>query len=206
MKNLQQYVGRKVKGIKYYSGEYDLPTYVPVMDKHVGCEGIITAYRGSDHSFRIDFESPEKDYWYYPVDLILLQLEGELVGYLLPTDEKYLKIIAGLTSRPVKDLEDLVKEGKHFILNSYVGEIISRYDLLDKCTPVYKPVEVKLPKINGYEGEDIGDYLQYGCAKISKKWFEETENSYITSLELNSHVRINSKQINLIREYLKFNK
>lgn len=207
MKNLNQYIGRKVKGVSFTSEQYRGIAFNSRMNAHIGCEGVIQDYCEDDNSFKIDFESPVKDYWYYPAEVILPQLERELVGYLINTDdEKYVKIIAGLVVYSVKDLLEVVEGGVHFTPNSHVGEIVAKYDLLDKCTPVYKSNTVELPKINGYEGEDKGDYLQYGCAKISKKWFEETENRYITSLVLNSHVRISSKQMEEIREYLKFTK
>ena len=207
MKNLKQYVGRKVNGVSFTSGQYRGIAFNSRMNVHIGCEGVITDYDISQNIFRIDFESPVKDFWHYPVEVILPQLEEELVGYLINTDdEKYVKIIAGLVVYSVKDLLEVVEEGVHFTPNSHVGKIVAKYDLLDKFTPVYKSDIVELPKINGYEGEDKGDYLQYGCAKISKKWFEETENRYITSLVLNSHVRISSKQMEEIREYLKFTK
>lgn len=204
MKNLEQYVGRKVKGVKFDSKQYNKATFVFLenMEKFVGEEGVISEYYKEENSFRIDFKSPIKDYWYYPAEVILPQLEGELIGYLINIDEKYVKIIAGLANHSVESLLELTSEGVHFTPKSYIGEIVAKYDLLDKCTPVYKTVEVKLPKINGYEGEDKGDYLQYGCAKLLKSWSEKSENRYITSLELDSHVRIESKQISLIREYL----
>ena len=96
MKNLNQYVGRTVKGVKFNSNQYRDTTYVPGMDKHVGHEGIIAAYKKSDHSFRVEFETPVKDYWFYPVEVILPQLEGELIGYTI-NDEKYAKIISKTT-------------------------------------------------------------------------------------------------------------
>ena len=206
MKNLNQYVGRKAKGIKFCSEEYSHITYTPGMDKHVGYEGVITAYKESDHSFRIDFESPVKDYWYYPVELILPQLEGELIGYLINIDEKYIKIIAGLANHSVESLLELTSEGVHFTPKSYIGEIVAKYDLLDKCTPVYKPAKVELPKIKGYEGEDKGDYIQYGCAKLLKSWFEKSENRSISSLELSSGVRIDIEEIDAISKYLESKK
>ena len=205
MKNLNQYVGRTVKGVKFNLGQYNDIFYALGMDKYVGHEGVIVAYKESDHSFRVEFETPEKDYWFYPVEVILPQLEGEIVGYTI-NDKKYAKIIPGLTNNSVECLLKLTSEGVHFTPNSYIGEIVAKYDLLDKCTPVYKTVEVKLPKINGYNGEDKGDYIQYGCAQLLKSWFEKSENRSISSLELSSGVRIESKQMEEIRKYLESKK
>ena len=205
MKNLNQYVGRTVKGVKFNSNQYRDTTYVPGMDKHVGHEGIIAAYKKSDHSFRVEFETPVMDYWFYPAEVILPQLEGELIGYII-NDEKYAKIIAGLTNNSVKCLLKLTSEGVHFTPKSYIGEIVVEYDLLDKCTPVFKQAEITLPKINGYNGEDKGDYIQYGCAQLLKSWFEKSENRSISSLELSSGVRIDIEEMDAIRKYLKSKK
>ena len=202
MKNLEQYVGRKVKGVSFNSKQYRWIAFNYNMNAYIGCEGVIKEYCKEGNSFRIDFESPVKDFWYYPVEVILPQLEEELIGYLINDDEKHQKIIAGLVGISVENLLKLTEEGVHFTSYSYIGDIVTKYDLLDKCTPVYKPIEVKLPKINGYDGEDKGDYLQYGCAKLLKSWFEKSENRYISTLNLDSHVIISSRQTEAIREYL----
>ena len=205
MKNLNQYVGDKVKGVKFNSGQYRDIAYALGMDKYAGHEGVITEYSKTNNSFKIEFETPVKDYWFYPAEVILPQLERELIGYTV-NDEKYAKIIAGLTNNSVKDLLRLTSEGVHFTPKSYIGEIVVEYDLLDKCTPVFKQAEITLPKINGYEGEDKGDYIQYGCAQLLKSWFEKSENRSISFLELNSGIRIDIEEIDAIREYLKSKK
>ena len=202
MENLKQYVGRNVNGVSFESRAYRDVAFAPSMKNYIGVEGTIAEYCADNNTFRIEYTSPCKDFWYYPVEVILPQLEEELIGYLINIDEKYVKIIAGLANHSVESLLELTSEGVHFTPKSHIGVIVAKYDLLDKCTPVYKTVEVKLPKINGYGGEDIGDYLQYGCAKISKKWFEETENRYISTLTLNSGITINSEQMSEVRKYL----
>ena len=202
MKKLEQYVGRTVKGVSFVSEQYRGITFNSDMNAYIGCEGVIKEHRKDKNTFEIAFESPVEDFWYYPVEVILPQLEGELVGYLINDDEKYVKIIAGLVGMSVEGLLKLTKEGVHFTSYSHIGDIITKYDLLDKCTPVYKPIEAKLPKINGYEGEDMGDYLQYGCAKLLKSWFTSSDNRSITSMTLDSGVIINKEQINKIQEYL----
>lgn len=201
MKNLEQYVGRKVKGVKFTSGQYNDINFNSRMDVHIGYEGVITRYIESENAFRIAFESPEVDYWSYPAEVILPQLEGEIIGYTI-NDEKYAKIIAGLVGISADTLLTLTDDKVHFRVGTSTEEIVKEFDLLDKCTPVYKTVEVKLPKINGYDGEDKGDYLQYGCAKLLKSWFEKSESRSINSLELSSHVTISSRQMEEIRKYL----
>lgn len=204
MKNLEQYVGRTVKGVSFASNQYRGFTYLSRMDACVGREGVITRYIESDNCFRIDFESPVEDYWFYPAEAILPQLEGELVGYLVNTDdEKYVKIIAGLANHSVETLLELTSDGVHFTPKSYIGEIVTKYGLLDKCTPVYKSDEVKLPKINGYEmKEESEDSFRYGCAELLKAWFDSSNNRSIVSMTLDSGVVINKEQINQVQEYL----
>jgi hypothetical protein len=91
MKNLEQYVGRKVKGVEFPSEQYSGTNYNSRMDVHIGYEGVITRYIESENAFMIDFKSPVKDYWYYPVEVILPQLEGEIIGYTI-NDEKYTQL------------------------------------------------------------------------------------------------------------------
>lgn len=60
-----------------------------------------------------------------------------------------------------------------------------------------------LPKINGYQGEDKGTYLKYGCAELPKAWFENTEfNRSLKSIKLCSGVKIGKSEIAQISEYL----
>ena len=217
MKNLNQYIGETVKGVSFTSNQYRGIYYSPKMDKHIGHEGIITEYSEIGNTFRVEFETPVRDYWIYPAEVILPQLEGELIEYTIPqlegeligytvNDEKYAKVIARLSNCSVRCLLKLTSEGVHFTPNSYIREIVAKYDLLDKCTPVFKQAEITLPKINGYNGEDKGDYIQYGCAQLLKSWFEKSENRSINSLELSSGVRIESKQMEEIRKYLESKK
>ena len=202
MKDLKQYVGRKVKGVEFTSGQYRDINFTSSMNKHIRCEGTITEYYESNNSFRIDFKSPVKDYWYYPVEVILPQLEGEIIGYTI-NDEKYAKIIAGLANHSVESLLELTSEGVHFTPNSYIGEIVAKYDLLDKCTPVYKSNKVELPEINGYEMRDESESsLYYGCAELLKAWFDSSINRSIVSMTLDSGVVIDKEQINQVQEYL----
>ena len=137
MKNLEQYVGRKVIGVEFTSGQYNYVKFNFKMSAHIGHVGEITEYYKSNNSFKISFESPTTSDWYYPVEVILPQLEREVIGYTI-NDEKYAKIIAGLTRNSVEDLLRLTSEGVHFTPKSYIGEIVVKYDLLDKCTPVFK--------------------------------------------------------------------
>lgn len=207
MGNLNQYVGKKVKGVKFETREYRSINFPPAMKKFIGEEGVIIEHDRNYKIFLIKFKNSKEEVWAYPEEVILPQLEEqkELLGYLIKT-EKYLKIIASLVGTEYDNLQRISSDGIHFYTGSYVYNTVVKYDLLDKCTPVYKTAEVKLPKINGYDGEDKGDYLQYGCAKLLKSWFEKSENRYISTLNLDSHVTISSRQMEAIREYLKFNK
>ena len=205
MINLNQYIGKKVKGVSFVPEQYRRIAFNSRMNAHIGHEGVIQNYCEDDDSFRIDFESPVKDYWFYPVEVILPQLEGELIGYTI-NDEKYAKIIAKLTNNSVKCLLKLTSEGVHFSHGGYVEAVIKKYDLLDKCTPVYRQKEIKLPVVKGYNGEDKGDYIQYGCAQLLKSWFEKSENRSISSLELSSGIRIDIEEMDAISKYLKSKK
>lgn len=70
----------------------------------------------------------------------------------------------------------------------------------------YRDSLIKLPIINGYQGEEkLGDCIKYGCAYIPKAWFTESNNRHIKSLVLSSGVEINEEQMNQIRKFLKKN-
>lgn len=202
MKNLEQYVGRKVKGVKFTSGQYNDINFNFRMDVHIGYEGVITRYIESENAFRIAFTSPELDYCSYPAEVILPQLEGEIIGYTI-NDEKYAKIIAGLVGITVNRLLRLSDEEVHFDFGSDIYDMVLEYDLLDKCTPVYKSDIVELPEINGYKMEDVSEDSFYcGCAELLKAWFDSSTNRSIVSMTLDSGVVINREQIHKIQEYL----
>ena len=198
MGDLNQYVGREVKGVKF---ENDRVGYYHRMDKYIGTSGVIVKYVPSTNSFKVDFDYPKKDCWNYPVEELLPQLEKEIIGYTI-NDEKYAKIIAKLVGVAVDMLLVPNENGCHFVKNYMIYDTVVEYGLLDKCTPVFKKTEITLPKIKGLEGVDEGDEIKYGCARLSKSWFEKTENRHILTLELNSGVRIESEEMDAIREYL----
>lgn len=198
MGDLNQYVGREVKGVKF---ENDKVGYHHRMDKYIGTSGVIVKYVPSTNSFKVDFDYPKKESWHYPVEELLPQLEKEIIGYVI-NDEKYIKIIAKLVELTVDMLLIPVKNGCHFGKGSFIYDAVVEYGLLDKCTPVFKETKISLPTIKGYEGVDEGDEIKYGCARLSKSWFEKTENRHILTLELNSGVRIKFEEMEAIRKYL----
>ena len=62
----------------------------------------------------------------------------------------------------------------------------------------------KLPVINGRKGEiTLYKNIGYGCARLLKGWFLESDNRHIKSLVLSSGVEINEEQMNQIREFVK---
>lgn len=198
MGDLNQYVGREVKGVKF---ENDRVGYHRKMDEFIGTSGVIVKYMPNTKSFKVNFDYPRKGCWNYPVEELLPQLELEIIGYTI-NDKKYSKIIAKLVGLDVDMLLTPDKNGNHFVKGSFIYNTVVEYDLLDKCIPIFKKTEITLPKINGYEGEDEGDEIKYGCARLSKSWFEKTENRHILTLELNSGVRIESEEMEAIRKYL----
>ena len=198
MGDLNQYVGREVKGVKFKN---DKVGYYRRMDKYIGASGVIVKYIPNTNSFKVDFDYPKKDCWHYPVVELLPQLELEIIGYNV-NDEKYSKIIAKLVELTVDMLLTPDKNGCHFAKGSFIYDAVVEYDLLDKCTPVFKETKISLPNIKGFEGVDEGDEIKYGCARLSKSWFEKTENRHILTLELNSGVRIEFEEMEAIRKYL----
>ena len=63
-----------------------------------------------------------------------------------------------------------------------------------------------LPVINGRKGQiTLYKNIGYGCARLLKGWFLESDNRHIKSLVLSSDVEINEEQMNQIREFVKGN-
>jgi len=67
MENMEQYIGRKIKGFKFGCSPHMF--YNPKMDNHIGKVGVITAHLGD--RFKVEFEN---DHWNYPATLVLEQL------------------------------------------------------------------------------------------------------------------------------------
>ena len=61
MGDLNQYVGREVKGVKF---ENDKVGYYRRMDKYIGASGVIVKYIPNTNSFKVDFDYPKKDCWH----------------------------------------------------------------------------------------------------------------------------------------------
>ena len=145
MKDLNQYVGCEVKGVRF---ENDRVHYYDWMDKFIGVSGVIVKYLPTTKSFKVDFDYPRKVCWHYPVEELLPQLEKEIIGYTI-NDEKYAKIIAGLARITVDMLLTPDKNGRHFVNGGVIYNTVVEYGLLDKCTPVFKETKISLPNIKG---------------------------------------------------------
>ena len=123
---------------------------------------------------------------------VLEQLE------VLPVEETIRwDISRGILARDTINSISFTKEHKLEALKEQVRELEKE---------VEEEKKPKLPVINGRKGEitlhkDIG----YGCARLLKGWFLESDNRNIKSLVLSSGVEINEEQMNQIREFVKGN-
>lgn len=123
------------------------------------------------------------------------------IGYK-PKSE-FLDVAAKLVSNSQLWVGNIEKFGIAFTQSSSNKLTFQELKVLDLWfDPVYEKPKHRLPVINTYKGEDKGDYLQYGCAKIPKEWFKDSSNRYIISLTLNSGVTLNKDHIITIRNYL----
>ena len=64
----------------------------------------------------------------------------------------------------------------------------------------------KLPQILGYNGEDKGSYIKYGCAELPKSWFVDTRNIVPIEIKFDSNKILNKEQIEAIIKYCAVNK
>jgi hypothetical protein len=123
---------------------------------------------------------------------VLEQLE------VLPVEETIRwDISRGIPARDTINSISFTKEHKLEAIKEQVREL--EKEIEEEKKP-------RLPVINGKKGEitlhkDIG----YGCAKLLKGWFLESDNRHIKSLVLSSGVEINEEQMNQIREFVKGN-
>ena len=127
----------------------------------------------------------------------------QIIGYKPKLE--FLDVAAKLVSNSQLWVRNMEKFGIAFTQSSSNKVTFQELKVLDLWfDPVYEKPKPQLPVINTYNGEDKGDYLQYGCAKISKEWFKDSSNRHIISLTLNSGVTLNKDHIKAIRKYLKY--
>lgn len=135
--------------------------------------------------------------------------DKKIIGYKLIKPE-YNSVAIDITDMKNKHWEGFIKDDfykKNSFCINYDGyvENLKAAGVLDIWfEPVYEE-EFKLPKINGYEGNLKNNKLTYGCAHLSKKWFNSSNNRHIKSMVLSSGVEINENEMNQIREYLNKN-
>ena len=121
---------------------------------------------------------------------VLEQLE------VLPVEETIRwDISRGILARDTINSISFTKEHKLEAIKEQVREL--EKEIEEEKKP-------KLPVINGRKGEiTLYKNIGYGCARLLKGWFLESDNRHIKSLVLSSGVEINEEQMNQIREFVK---
>jgi hypothetical protein len=71
---MKDLIGKKVKGFKFESSEYDGLQYNSYMDEYIGEEGCIVCYNERYNCYKVQFKD---DYWDYPASLIEQHLVEE---------------------------------------------------------------------------------------------------------------------------------
>lgn len=102
--------------------------------------------------------------------------------------------------------------------NTTIVEKIERHATPEEIKKWKEENEIKLPRINQYDGKVSGDFIIYGnnCAKLKISWFKNIgdissflnigENRTIRSIKLNSDVEITIAHIEQIKKFIEFNK
>lgn len=81
--NYEDYIGREVRGFRF---EDSIVDYNPIMNKYIGSVGHISKYYKEDSIFTVQFDD---DYWNYPADLVIKQLEQkEALTKMMEKDEE----------------------------------------------------------------------------------------------------------------------
>lgn len=68
--NYEDYIGREVKGFRFDSS--NTCEYAPEMEDYIGDVGTIISWDSDYYIFGVDFGD---DFWYYPADLVIKQLD-----------------------------------------------------------------------------------------------------------------------------------
>lgn len=98
----EQFIGRKVKGFKFFKDEYPKIGWNSGMLKNIGEIGTLSSYNEINNSFSVSLED---NWWNYPADMVIERLEPEE-----PTFEK---------GQPVWVRDN---EGDDYRLKYYYGE------------------------------------------------------------------------------------
>ena len=126
-----------------------------------------------------------------------------VVGLKLKDEDKKLLVVSALKGYGAPfDLQKFKDNTLLYSKDIPKIEALKRLGLFELFEKVYK-LPLTLPKINGYDGVDKGDVIQYGCAELNKSWFSNSGSRTIMSMTLSSAVTIGATEMNLIREYLK---
>lgn len=84
IKNYEDYVGKEVIGFKFDSS--NTCEYVPEMEDYIGDVGTIISWGSDYYIFGVDFGD---DFWYYPADLVIKQLnQKEELVEMMEKDEE----------------------------------------------------------------------------------------------------------------------
>lgn len=140
----------------------------------------------------------------YANENIMKNTEKEVIGYKLirPEYKGSASLIGGFSN--FDTFENFQEMSNSRLVEDYtqIAKKLKAAGVLDIWfEPVYKS-EIKLPLINGYNGEDLGESIKYGCAVLEKVWFTTSNNRHIKELTLSSNVKINELQMKEIRKYL----
>ena len=130
-----------------------------------------------------------------------------LVGYKLK--EEYFKYEKAVDAIIGKNLHKGFTRDKLIFLEGmkFTIEYLNNIGLLDKWfEEVWENKKPELPKILGYNGEDKGSYIKYGCAELPKSWFLDIRNRVPIQIKLDSDKTLNKKQIEAIIKYCAVNK
>ncbi len=72
MENMEQYIGRKIKGFKFR--ETDSLYYLQCMNSFIGKVGVIKGYDDRDNTYSVGFGLDEGHLFYYPAELCIKHL------------------------------------------------------------------------------------------------------------------------------------
>ena len=180
---------------RYYASRY------PKAPSTILKEGYIVGNPTTTTDNSLAYDSKIQDYWVNEITTadfdhhILKKHDGYSV-------KKEFYIVAK-TLNPIDDWEENNKIlGLDFPRDSTTEKFYRSIGVLDVWFEKVSKREIKLPKINNYDGVIDGQFVKYGCAKLPIEWFKKSINRHITKLTLSSGVIITEAKMGEIRNYL----
>lgn len=177
--NYEDYIGREVMGFKFE--ETEKSGYNPIMDDYIGKVGRIETYYKEDGVFSVHFED---DYWRYPANLVIKQLEQkEDLVEMMEKDEEagiYGEPEDGNDSEPnFKKITDSLASLLEYKNKNYGNSALEPLQIFGGKCKVGTRLDDKLARVqnsNELRLNDIADCIGYMILVCAEKGWDNFDH------------------------------